>query len=197
MTRSPALALLLALPLLLVIAACGRDEVPSSLNDALLQREKLPKPLPRQVATTSNGRAGSFAQTLSAVENDERQGFVRALRDSGFVRGSARQFRAATGRARVLLLLQGVAEFKSADGAGAMVDRARKIGKRGERDELDLDLGDFSAAYKVKVAKTPVYTFTWQRGRLAFFLSLVSNRNGGPSQTAVERVAERAATVTL
>lgn len=178
--------------LAMTLSACGDEDAPRSLDSLLLERAELPKTLPKLAESTSNARLDRFVKASGVRSTAETKQLKKQLNSLGFVRGSARRYRARTGNARILVLIESVAELKDSGSAKKMVDWTFKGAGR-KPDEIDLDLGDFSSSYKKEAADIPVYVFAWKQGKLFYFFSLASNRNGGPSQKTVERLAEKAA----
>ncbi len=152
----------------------------------------MPRSLPKLSESATDARLKKFVTVAGVRTAGQTTQLKRQLSSLGFERGSARRYQARTGDARILILIESVAELKDGDSAKKMVERTfKRAGKK--PDEIDLDLGDFSRSYKVEAANIPVYVFAWKKGKLFHFFSLSSNRNGGPSQDAVESLAEKAA----
>lgn len=173
------------------ISACGDEEAPRSLNSLLLERSELPPAVPTLRESASNAGLDRFVKASGAHTGEQSRNLKRQLRSLGFVRGSARRYQAQTGEARILVLIESVAELKEGSAAKKMVEQT--YGRAGKRPaEIDIEFGEFSRSYKAEVANVPVYVFAWKEGKLFFYFSLSSNRNGGPSQKAVEALATKA-----
>ncbi len=178
--------------LALAIGGCGDGDAPRSLSSLLLDRSELPGTLPKLRESASNAGLNKFVRAAGVHSSGQTTQLKRQLKSHGFVRGSARRYQSRTGDARILILIESVAEMKDGDAAKKMVEQTfKRAGKK--PNEIDIDLGSFSRSYKIEAANIPIYVFAWKRDKLFYFFSLSSNRNGGPSQKAVERIAEKAA----
>ncbi len=176
----------------LAVSACGDDDAPRSLSNLLLDRSELPRTLPKLRESASNAELNKFVTVAGVHTAGQTTELKRQLKSHGFVRGSARRYQSRTGDARILILIESVAELKDGGAAKKMVEQTfKRAGK--DPDEIDIELGDFSRSYKIEAANIPIYVFAWKKGKLFYFFSLSSNRNGGPSQKSVERLAEKAA----
>ncbi len=178
--------------LAITLVGCGDEDAPRSLSSLLLDRSELPRTLPKLRESASNAGLNKFAKATGVHSAGQTTQLKRQLKSHGFVRGSARRYQSRTGDARILILIESVTEMKDGDASKKMVEQTfKRAGKK--PNKIDIELGDFSRSYKIEAANIPVYVFAWKKGKLFYFFSLSSNRNGGPSQKAVERLAEKLA----
>ena len=176
-------------------AGCGPNQPHQSLDRALLPGSQLPSNTPPQVAAAHDGNANSWVRVVTpdpAVRSDN----LARLKDSGFKRGSVRQYRASGSSEPILGLIQAVAEVDGSSAARQLTDSSftsalRKAESRGGGTFDPGTLGDFRRGLVAHAAGIPVYSIIWQRGNLVYYLSVVANANGGPSQARVITLAHK------
>lgn len=179
--------------LVVLVSGCGGDDVPKSLDRQLLPRSELPKGLPKLKESVSNGSVSKFVDIVLFGDEAGQARGKRALKRAGFVRGSAQVYEDESNNAKVLILMQGVAEMRDDDAAAEIFEITRERGKRFKMETIDASISDNSISYKYKTGSIFSYGFIWQQNDLVHFLALVPNPNGGPKERDVVALAEKAA----
>lgn len=178
-----------------VLPACGSSEPQRSLDRALLPESQLPTRTPPLIREAHDASADAWVKVTTPDPADRRT-VLTNLKDAGFERGSARQFRASGSGNPILALIEAVAQFKDSGAARSLVEqsssralkKARPLGGKA----MDVgEIGEFSSALTARPAGVPVYSITWQRGDLVHYVALIANPNGGPGRQQAVELARR------